>query len=85
VIVADASAVTAMFLRMPGADSIEERLFGFGLALQAPHLIDAEVAHVIRRYAASGQIGPQRWRELLAELADLAVQRHAHDRLLPRV
>jgi predicted nucleic acid-binding protein len=85
VIVADASALTAMFLRMRGADGIEARVLGSGLSLQAPHLIDAEVAHVIRRYAASGQISPERGGELLADLADLPLRRHAHDWLLPRV
>jgi predicted nucleic acid-binding protein len=85
VIVADASALTAMFLRLRGADAIEARLRGSGLALHAPHLLDAEVAHVIRRYAAIGQIGPERGRELLADLADLPLQRHPHDWLLPRV
>jgi predicted nucleic acid-binding protein len=85
VIVADASALTAMFLRMRGADAIEARLFGSGLAPQAPHLLDAEVAHVIRRYALNGQIDPERGRELLADLADLPLRRHAHDWLLPRV
>jgi predicted nucleic acid-binding protein len=85
VIVSDASALTAMFLRLRGADAIEARLRGSGLTLHAPHLLDAEVAHVIRRYAANGQIGQERGRELLADLADLPLQRHAHDWLLPRV
>jgi predicted nucleic acid-binding protein len=85
VIVADASALAAMFLRMRGADAIEARLRGSGLRLHAPHVLDAEVAHVVRRYAAGGQIGAQRGRELLADLADLPLQRHGHDWLLPRV
>jgi predicted nucleic acid-binding protein len=84
-IVADASALTAMFLRLSGGDAIEARLQGSGRALHAPHLLDAEVAHVIRRYAANGRIGPERGRELLADLADLPLQRHPHDWLLPRV
>lgn len=84
-IVADASAVTAMFLRMRDADAIEARLFDSGLTLHAPYLLDAEVAHAIRRYAANGQIGPERGRGLLADLADLPLRRHPHDWLLPRV
>lgn len=84
-IVADASALTAMFLRLRGADALEARLGGSGVTLHAPHLLDAEVAHVIRRYAANGQIGPERGRELLADLADLPLQRYPHDWLLPRV
>ncbi|MBO0764748.1 MAG: type II toxin-antitoxin system VapC family toxin [Hyphomicrobiaceae bacterium] len=84
-IVADASALLAVVLRIEGADAIEAKLFGSGLMLHAPHVLDAEVAHVICRYAATGQIGPQRGRELLADLSDLPLYRHAHDWLLPRV
>jgi predicted nucleic acid-binding protein len=55
------------------------------MTLHAPHLLDAEVAHVVRRYAAIGQIGPERGRALLGDLADIPMQRHPHDWLLPRV
>ena len=37
------------------------------------------------RHAAAGRIGTERGGELLADLGDLALQRHAHDWLLPRV
>src|SRR5262245_62372925 len=74
-----------MFLRMQSPYAIEAGLFGSGLTLHAPHLLDVEVAHAIRRYAANGQIGPERGRELLADLADLPLRRHPHDWLLPRV
>jgi predicted nucleic acid-binding protein len=85
VIVTDASVLVAMFLRMEGADAIEARLLGSGLSAQAPHLVDAEVAHVVRRYAANRQISPERGGDLLADLVDLPLRRHAHDWLLPRV
>jgi predicted nucleic acid-binding protein len=90
VIVADTSALIAFLLRMQGADAIRARLFDSGLALQVPHLLDVEVAQVIRRHAAAGkigpgQIGPGQGRELLEDFAGLPLQRHAHDWLLPRV
>jgi predicted nucleic acid-binding protein len=85
VIVADASALIDVLLRRSGADAIEARLFGSGLALHVPHLLDAEVAQVIRQHAAAGAIGTERGRELLADLVDLRARRHAHDWLLPRV
>ena len=71
VIVADASALVDVLLRRPTADAIEARLFGSGLALHVPHLLDVEVAHVVRRHAAGGEIVPERGHELLTDLVDL--------------
>jgi predicted nucleic acid-binding protein len=85
VIVADASAVFDMLRRRPTAAAIEARLLGSGLALHAPHLLDAEIAHVVRRHAAIGAIAPERGQELLTDLLSLPLQRHAHDWLLPRI
>jgi predicted nucleic acid-binding protein len=51
VIVVDASAILELLLRTPAAASVERRLFGGRETLHAPHLLDVEVAHVIRRYA----------------------------------
>jgi predicted nucleic acid-binding protein len=53
--------------------------------LHAPHLIDVEVAQVIRRYAANGDIDDERGRMALADLADFPLRRYPHDFLLPRV
>ena len=84
-IVADASALIDVLLGRQGAEAIAARLFDSGLTLHVPRLLDVEVTHVIRRHAAAGRIGTERGGELLADLGDLALQRHAHDWLLPRV
>lgn len=84
-IVADASAVAEVLLRKQTADAIAARLFDSGLALHVPHLLDVEVAHVIRRHAAVGEFVAERGQELLADLLSLPLQRHPHDWLLPRV
>jgi hypothetical protein len=47
-------------LRKQTADAIVARLFASGVALHVPHLLDVEVAHVIRRHAAGGEIVPER-------------------------
>jgi predicted nucleic acid-binding protein len=60
-------------------------LFGRGQTLNAPHLLDVEVAHVIRRYSALGEIDAERGREALTDLGDLPLRRYRHDFLLPRV
>lgn len=84
-IVVDASALLEILLRTPAASEVERRLFAAGRTLQAPHLLDVEVAQVIRRYAANGDIGGERGRAALADLGDLPLRRYPHDFLLPRI
>ena len=84
-IVVDASALLEVLLRSPEAALVERRLFEPGESLHAPHLIDLEVANVLRRYAAAGKIGEQRGREALADLADFPLRRYPHDFLLGRI
>jgi predicted nucleic acid-binding protein len=84
-IVVDASALLEVLLRTPAAKAVERRLFDAEQTLHAPHLLDVEVAQVIRRYAASGEIDNDRGRAALADLADLPLHRYPHDFLLPRV
>ncbi len=83
-IVVDASAPIEVLLRTPAASSIESRLFSPGQSLHAPHLLDIEVAQVIRRYAAKGEIDGERGRVALGDLAAFRLQRYPHDFLLPR-
>jgi predicted nucleic acid-binding protein len=85
VIVVDASALLESLLRTPAAHAVDARLFAPGETLHAPHLIDVEVAQVIRRYAAAGEIDGERGRAALADLADLRLTRYPHDFLLPRI
>nr|WP_294557450.1 type II toxin-antitoxin system VapC family toxin [uncultured Rhodopila sp.] len=84
-IVVDASALLEVLLRTPSAKAVETRLFVPDQTLHAPHLLDIEVAQVIRRYAANGDISSDRGRTALADLADLPLQRYPHVLLLPRV
>src|ERR1700737_1152904 len=84
-IVVDASAVREALLRTPAAPTIERWLFEPAQTLHAPHLLDVEVAQVVRRYAANGEIDIERGRVALADLADFPLHRYPHDFLLPRV
>ena len=59
--------------------------FSANETLHAPHLIDIEVAHVLRRYASAGDMSAERGREALEDLADLSLRRYPHEVLLPRV
>jgi predicted nucleic acid-binding protein len=85
VIVVDASALLEALLRTPAAEAVERRLFDSRSTLHAPHLLDVEVAQVIRRYAANGEIDAGRGRQALADLSDFPVRRYPHDFLLPRI
>jgi predicted nucleic acid-binding protein len=85
VIVVDASALLEALLRTSSAKAVEDRLFAPRQTLHAPHLLDVEVAQVIRRYAANGEIDNARGRSALGDLADLPLRRYPHDFLLPRI
>lgn len=84
-IVVDGSAAVEILLQLDMADPLMDRLFLSGESLHAPHLLDVEVAQVIRRYARMGDIAAARGTEALRDLADLPVTRHGHTPLLDRI
>lgn len=84
-IVVDASAVLEVLLRTPSAAEVEGEMFGARDGLHAPHLLDLEIAQVLRRYCRCGDLRPGRAREALTDLADLPIARYPHDIFLSRV
>ena len=84
-IVVDASALLEVLLNTSAAASIADRLFADGETLHAPHLLDLEIAQVLRRYTASGEMDPRRGQQALDDLADLPLVRYPHDVFLPRI
>jgi predicted nucleic acid-binding protein len=84
-IVVDASALIEALLRTGTAAVVRERLFDAARTLHAPHLIDLEVAQVLRRYAGIGRMDQARCREAIDDLSDFPLRRYQHDILLPRV
>jgi predicted nucleic acid-binding protein len=85
VTVVDASAILEVLLATPAGARVAERLFQSGETLHAPHLLDLEVAQVLRRYALAGDMDSARGLEALEDLADLPLTRYPHDLLLPRI
>jgi predicted nucleic acid-binding protein len=85
VIVIDASAALEVLLRTLAGEAIEARLFQSGETLHAPHLIDIEIAQVLRRYALSKQVEAPRCRVALEDWQGFRVHRYAHEPLLARV
>lgn len=84
-IVTDASVVLELLLRTTAADAVERRLFNRRDSLHAPHLLDVEVAQVLRRYAGRGEISAARGRLTLGLLARLPIERYAHEPMLARI
>lgn len=74
-----------VLLRTPASAAAEQRLFDPGETVHAPHLLDVEVAQVVRRYALTGQVDQERCRMALDDLAEFPLRRYPHDVLLPRV
>jgi predicted nucleic acid-binding protein len=79
VIVIDASARREVLLNRPASGKVAERLFAGNDTLHVPHLIDLDVAQVLRRYTHSGETDAQRSEQALEDLADLAILRYPHD------
>ena len=84
-IVVDASAVIELLLNTVAGVRIGARLLSSGETLHAPHLIDLEVAQVLRRYARSGELDAPRGAQALDDLASLAIHRYPHNVLLSRI
>lgn len=81
----DASAALDFLLRdETNFDWIEERLRLSGAAA-APHLLDTEVAHVLRRHVRGGHLEEGRAAEALGDLALLPLRRYPALWLLPRI
>jgi len=77
--------VLEVLLRSQTGLEIEKRIFSPQETLYAPDLLDLEVAQVLRRYCASGEMDAERGREALRDLADIPINRYPHDVFLPRI
>lgn len=84
-IVLDASAVVDWLLHTPAGLRIERRIYSRNESLHAPHLIDVEVAQVLRRLAREGKVSGNRVAQAIQDLLDLRLTRYPHFVLLPRI
>jgi predicted nucleic acid-binding protein len=85
VIVLDASTVLEILLQTEAGAPVAERLLTSDPSLHAPHLLDVEVAQVLRRFVAQGEVPEARARQALAALADFPLERYSHTILVPRI
>lgn len=84
-IVVDASALLHALIGTPLGPVARKRLFASGESLHAPHLIDLEVAQVVRRYVRAGDIDDFAGERILGDLVALPLVRHSHGPLMARV
>ncbi len=84
-IVVDASAVLELLLGTESSPRAAARLLDPAESLHAPHLLDIEVAQVLRRFVAAGELTATRGREALDDLGAMPITRYPHDILLPRI
>lgn len=80
--VVDASVLVAYLTGGEPAEQARVRLLREPLDLWAPHLVDAEVGHAIRRAVSLGELRASAGRAALEDLAALPLRRAPHAALL---
>jgi len=83
--VLDASAAIEWLLQTATGVRVETRIFSEPEQLHAPHLLDVEVAQVLRRQVSKGIITPSRAKDALVDLAELPLTRYPHFPFLSRI
>src|SRR5215471_14671611 len=84
-IVLDASAAVDWLLHTTAGLRIEQRIYARKETLHAPHLLDLEVAQVLRRLVREGTVSDRRGDQALQDLVALRITRYPHDILLRRI
>ena len=84
-IVPDASVVIEVLLRTSTGEVARDRLLAPGVSLHAPGIIDLEVAQVLRRLEARGEISTPRALAALSTFAAIRMARYHHELTLGRI
>ena len=84
-IVLDASAALELLLRGGARPGLVGRILRSGESIAAPHLLDLEVAQVLRRFVLAGELTEARAREALEDHLAMGIARYPHDGLLDRI
>lgn len=83
-LVVDTSAILAALVGRPIIRTLAERLASDG-DLHAPHLIDVELIHALRRLVLKGDLTEDRAEDCRTDFADLVVVRYPHQPLANRM
>ena len=84
-IVLDASALVEQLLDTPKGIQLQKRCLSGSESLHCPHLLDVEVAQVLRRYCQRGWLSATRAFQAMEDLADFPLTRYAHNPFLYRI
>ena len=82
-IIVDTSAVVAALIGRPPDKRLVDRLAVDG-DLHAPHLLDVELLHALRRLVKGGQLSDDRAADARSDFADLPIVRYDHIALADR-
>ncbi len=82
-LVVDTSAIVTLLVEDPPVPALAARLSG--QQLHAPHLVDVEFLHVLRRLAARSRVTPMRASLLRQDFAGLQITRYPHRLFLDRM
>ena len=83
--VLDASGAVELLLNTVAGQRLAERMDDQAETIHAPHLIDVEVAHVLRRYTLRGLLSSTRCERALDQWRELEVERYSHGLFLDRM
>ncbi len=83
--VLDASGAVELLLNTARGARLGTRLAADAEVVHAPHLIDIEIAQVLRRYVLGGAFGERRAVQALGHSRQLDVERYPHEPFLDRV
>ncbi len=83
-LVLDTSALLAALVGSPTNAALNERLSADG-DLHAPHLIDVEALHALRRLVRRGDLSPERALAARQDLRDLTIIRYPHVALVDQM
>ncbi len=83
--VLDASGAIELLLNTARGKKLGARLADYAEVVHAPHLIDIEIAHVLRRYMLDGTFDARRALQALDQWRQLDVERYPHEPFLDRV
>ncbi len=84
-IVLDASAAVDWLLQTPAGQHIERRIYARNDTLHSVHLLDVEIAQVLRRLVRERALTPKRAEEAIDDLGALRVTRYAPVLMLRRI
>jgi predicted nucleic acid-binding protein len=83
--VVDASAILELLLGTERAERVAARVLTPEERVDAPYLLDVEVAEALRRLVYLDELTAVRAEQALDDFASLVIERHSHRDLLPRM